>query len=276
MMNEFNTNSGFPGLDEEIKPENTATPNQSEPESNIQNDDYNDYFGDDDFSQDYAQDNQGEDGSEQDSEGKKTYSRQEVEELLQKYNSDIKQELNTMRQTTTPQSNVPTNPLEAAKENLNAYINQQMQMTGMSREQVVQSLQAQIGGGQRNQNNSNVQFQMLQRQLQEMKQNQELEKFTERVTSFQKEMQLSDKDVEIFANKALEKGINLYYVQDYEPIFRGLFPEQYELRAKRRTASMSRPQFYGGSNPVNPNSRAQEQKQIDNIVNQIMSPFEKR
>lgn len=70
--------------------------------------------------------------------------------------------------------------------------------------------------------------------------------FVEKMNAFGEKFGLSERELTIFANKALENGVNLIYTPNVEAVFRGMYPEQYAIRSQR-LANNPAPTFYGGS-----------------------------
>ena len=72
--------------------------------------------------------------------------------------------------------------------------------------------------------------------------------FIEKMNTFGSKFGLSENDLVVFGNKALENGINLTQVKDVEPIFRALYPEQYAVRSRIASAGAgATSQIYGGA-----------------------------
>lgn len=88
------------------------------------------------------------------------------------------------------------------------------------------------------------------------------EEFVSRAEPFQKKFGLTDNDMEVFAERALSKGINIAMPNvDLEAVFNVVFPEQYAIRS-RRISTPNTPQIIGGNSfqetPRQTNSRVED------------------
>lgn len=71
--------------------------------------------------------------------------------------------------------------------------------------------------------------------------------FITKLSNFGDKWGLSEQDLVLFGNKALEQGINIATANvNLETVFRAIFPEQYAIRSQRMSAT-SKSQFYGGT-----------------------------
>lgn len=72
--------------------------------------------------------------------------------------------------------------------------------------------------------------------------------FINKLSDFGNKWGLSEQDLVIFGNAALQKGINIAVGNvDLEAVFRAIYPEQYGIRSRRMTPTNSS-QIYGGTN----------------------------
>ena len=70
--------------------------------------------------------------------------------------------------------------------------------------------------------------------------------FIGRLSTFGDKWGLSEKDLVTFGNAALQKGINIAYVNDLDAVFRAVYPEQYSIRSQRMQ-NTNTSQIYGGT-----------------------------
>ena len=78
---------------------------------------------------------------------------------------------------------------------------------------------------------------------------------------------LTEDDLYTFGVAALNNGIDIFHVKDVEAVFRGLYPDQYNVRMKRAQTQNSS-QLYGGANMQ---YNAQDaQRQVDNYVESFL------
>ena len=104
----------------------------------------------------------------------------------------------------------------------------------------------------------------IEQYLQQQQYKAEESAFINKMTAFGDKFGLSENDLVIFGNKAMEKGINLVNVPDVEMVFKAIYPEQYAIRLQRMS-NTSTSQIYGGSSvPEAP--RAQASKAEDAYV----------
>jgi hypothetical protein len=97
---------------------------------------------------------------------------------------------------------------------------------------------------------------------------QERNAFVDKMTAFGDKWGLSEQDLVLFANTALEKGMNVATVKDVEAVFRAIYPEQYALRLQRMQ-NQSGSQIYGGA-VVQEAPRAAQSKIEDAYVEQFL------
>lgn len=97
---------------------------------------------------------------------------------------------------------------------------------------------------------------------------QERNAFVDKMTAFGDKWGLSEQDLVLFANTALEKGMNVATVKDVEAVFRAIYPEQYALRLQRMQ-NQSGSQIYGGA-VVQEAPRATQTKYEDAYVEQFL------
>lgn len=96
--------------------------------------------------------------------------------------------------------------------------------------------------------------------------------FISKMTEFGNKYGLSENDLVIFGNKAMEKGINLVNVSDVELVFKALYPEQYAIRLQRMSNTPTS-QIYGGSSvPEAPRAAASkvEDAYVENFLKHSM------
>ena len=96
--------------------------------------------------------------------------------------------------------------------------------------------------------------------------------FISKMTEFGNKYGLSENDLVIFGNKAMEKGINLVNVSDVELVFKALYPEQYAIRLQRMSNTPTS-QIYGGSSvPEAPRAAASkvEDAYVENFLRHSM------
>ena len=86
----------------------------------------------------------------------------------------------------------------------------------------------------------------IEQYLQQQQYKAEESAFIDKMTTFGERFGLSENDLVIFGNKAMENGINLVNVPNVEMVFKMLYPEQYSVRLQRMS-NASTSQIYGGS-----------------------------
>lgn len=88
--------------------------------------------------------------------------------------------------------------------------------------------------------------------------------FIGRLSTFGDKWGLSEKDLVTFGNAALQKGINIAYVNDLDAVFRAVYPEQYSIRSQRML-NTNTSQIYGGTS-IPESTRAATSKAEDAYV----------
>lgn len=86
----------------------------------------------------------------------------------------------------------------------------------------------------------------IEQYLQQQEYARQEQAFVSKMTAFGNKFGLSEDDLVLFANTAMQKGINVATVTDVEAVFRAVYPEQYAIRMQRMSAQPSS-QLYGGT-----------------------------
>ena len=86
----------------------------------------------------------------------------------------------------------------------------------------------------------------IEQYLQQQEYARQEQEFVNKMTTFGNKFGLSEDDLVLFANTAMQKGINVATVTDVEAVFRAIYPEQYAIRMQRMSAQPSS-QLYGGT-----------------------------
>lgn len=107
----------------------------------------------------------------------------------------------------------------------------------------------------------------VEQTLQNYQMQQEAAEFERNMYALGDKLGLSEDDLYTFGTTALQNGIDIFKVKDVEAVFRGLYPDQYNVRIKRAQTQNSS-QLYGGANMQ---YNAQDaQRQIDTYVDSFL------
>ena len=193
------------------------------------------------------------------------YTPEQVQAIVQQ----VQQQYAAMQQQQQQQQQVTQNT------NVQAYTPQELNAIntllsrGYSLEQVLQAVQS-----NRARNSSGVNPAVLQKinnienYLQQQQYQAALTEFTTKMTTFGDKFGLSERDLVVFGNAALAKGINLTEVQDVEMVFKMMYPEQYSIRMQRMSNTPTS-QIYGGTS-VPETNRALNEKAMDAYVDSFL------
>ncbi len=116
---------------------------------------------------------------------------------------------------------------------------------GYSMQQIQEVLERRAGTSQA-QAQIEQRMQNLEQQIKEQEYRRAESEFIGRLSTFGDKWGLSEKDLVTFGNAALQKGINIAYVNDLDAVFRAVYPEQYAIRTQRMQ-NTNTSQIYGGT-----------------------------
>lgn len=107
----------------------------------------------------------------------------------------------------------------------------------------------------------------VEQTLQNYQMQQEAAEFERGMYALGDKLGLTEDDLYTFGVTAMKNGIDIFKVKDVEAVFRGLYPDQYNVRIKR-AQSQNSSQLYGGANMQ---YNAQDaQRQVDNYVDSFL------